>query len=130
MTDGEENSSKEYTQIEMKVMIEERTKKGNWTFVYLGANQDSYVNAQKFGIPQMNVANFLATTGGVANAMGTMASNTASFASMSNTTSTADFFSKGDQSSLEVDNDQDKISQHFSGLGKKSWEKRKKDLLS
>jgi len=129
MTDGEENSSKEYTQVQMKSLIEERTKKGNWTFVYLGANQDSYVNAQKFGISQMNASNFTATAKGMANAMNTVASNTCNFAIDSNTQSDA-FFSKADQTNLEADKDGDKISQHFSNLGKKSWQKRKKDLLN
>lgn len=142
MTDGEENSSKEYTQDEMRSMIKEREAKGNWTFVFLGANQDSYLAAQKFGIPQMNTSNYSSTTDGVRCAMNTIASNTSSFA-MSSTTGTSAFFSQSDQSSMGTTSgsagyqvideagsiDDKKISQHFSQLGKKSWEARKKNIL-
>lgn len=128
MTDGEENASKEYTQVQMKAMIAEREKKGNWSFVYLGANQDSYVNAQKFGISQMNTSNFVATDAGITRSMNLMASNTASFAT-SSLNATSAFFSQADQSNLGATDDQ-MIKQHFSSLGKKSWDKRRKDILS
>ncbi len=128
MTDGEENSSKEYTQVQMKEMIKEREARGNWTFVYLGANQDSYVNAQKFGISQMNTSNFVATDAGITRSMNMMASNTANFA-MSANLATSNFFSQADQSNLSATDDQI-IKQHFSSLGKKSWDKRRKDILS
>lgn len=83
MTDGEENSSKEYTQVEMKKMIEEREKEGNWTFVYLGANQDSYAVAQKYGISQGNTVNFHATSKGMAGTMRTVATSNVMYASAS-----------------------------------------------
>src|SRR3990167_10207505 len=92
MTDGEENSSKEYTQVQMRAMIKDLEAKGNWTFVYLGANQDSYVNAQKFGISQMNTSNFVASDAGIGTAMKTMAMNTSSFA-MNASFNTNAFFS-------------------------------------
>lgn len=100
MTDGQENSSKEYTQVQMKAMIDERTKKGNWTFVYLGANQDSYAEAQKFGIATMNVSNFNSTHRGMANTMMAMANNTVAYAAK-NDLSTTNFFSASDQKNLE-----------------------------
>lgn len=100
MTDGEENSSKEYTQTDMRRMIENREKRGNWTFVYLGANQDSYANAEKFGIKRGNVANFHATTQGMKQSYSTMAMNTVMRASSGDTNSTASFFSKKDQDNL------------------------------
>ncbi len=99
MTDGMENASIEYNQTQMKTLIEERTKKGNWTFVYLGANQDSYVMAKHYGISAQNASNFNATTRGMAATMGTVASNTAFFAQSAGT-STTDFFSKSDQDTL------------------------------
>lgn len=99
MTDGEENSSKEYTQVQMKTLIEEREKKGNWTFVYLGANQDSYTVAQKYGILQGNITNFYASAAGVSATFTAMANNTRNFAG-NDTLSTANFFSKEDQETL------------------------------
>lgn len=131
MTDGQENSSKEYTEKNMKELIKEREKSGNWTFVYLGANQDSYANAQKFGISEMNTSNFVANNAGVKRSMNVMASNTATFA-MSAVASTDSFFSTINQHDLQnvgaTSSPEDKISAHFSSLGKKSWEKRKGNL--
>jgi len=129
MTDGEENSSKEYTQEQMRTLIKEREDKGNWTFVYLGANQDSYKMAQKYGISQMNTTNFSATNKGITRAMHTMATNTSNFAMNANA-STSTFFSQTDQSNIAGSDPQDdKIKAHFSSLGKKSWEARKRDIL-
>ena len=129
MTDGEENSSKEYTQVQMRAMIQELEKKGNWTFVYLGANQDSYANAQKFGIPTMNTTNFMATNAGMMKSMNVMAMNTSNFA-MNASSNTNAFFSTSDQQNLAQDDDADKIHQHFSSMGKKSWDKKRKDILN
>lgn len=100
MTDGEENSSKEYDQVKMKELIDERTKKGNWTFVYLGANQDSYANASKFGISHMNAANFHSTGAGVGASMRNMAMNTMAYAASAEV-KTDSFFSKEDQELLD-----------------------------
>lgn len=133
MTDGEENSSKEYTQVQMRAMIKELEAKGNWTFVYLGANQDSYVNAQKFGISQMNTSNFVASAKGMGTAMKAMACNTSNFA-MNASASTNAFFSTSDQNIIgsggNAITDQDKISAHFSAMGKKGWDKRRRDILN
>lgn len=99
MTDGQENSSKEYTEVQMKALIEEREKKGNWTFVYLGANQDSYAVAQNYGIQHGNITNFNATAKGMTASMRSVANNTVMYAS-SIQTSTGAFFSEEDQNNL------------------------------
>ena len=39
LTDGEENSSREYTNEAIKKIIEDLRTKGNWEFVYLGATK-------------------------------------------------------------------------------------------
>lgn len=39
LTDGEENASKEYTRLAIKILIEELKLK-NWTFTYIGADHD------------------------------------------------------------------------------------------
>jgi len=57
MTDGEENSSREYGLVDIQKMIEKRTKKG-WTFTYLGANQDSWAVGSRMGLAAGNVINF------------------------------------------------------------------------
>lgn len=57
LTDGEENSSKEYTRNSIFELIKKMEKKG-WTFVYLGANQDAWANSGTIGFNQGNVINF------------------------------------------------------------------------
>lgn len=47
LTDGEENSSTKYTELHVKDLIEQ---KNDWDFVYLGANQDTILNATRLGI--------------------------------------------------------------------------------
>jgi hypothetical protein len=49
MTDGEENSSKEYTKDTLFALVKEKEKEG-WKFAYLGANQDAYAEGFKIGI--------------------------------------------------------------------------------
>lgn len=58
LTDGAENSSKEYTHKQIFDMIKEREQKGNWTFVYIGANQDAYAVGMSIGVPMANNLNF------------------------------------------------------------------------
>src|SRR5690554_4436811 len=41
MTDGMENSSREWTHAGIKALIEEQERTYNWVFHYLGANQDA-----------------------------------------------------------------------------------------
>lgn len=54
MTDGEENSSRKHTQECLKKLVKKLEKKGNWTFAYMGANQDAWANAAAFGISAGN----------------------------------------------------------------------------
>ena len=49
VTDGEENSSREYDRHSTKDLITKMEKKG-WLFVYLGANQDSITVSENIGI--------------------------------------------------------------------------------
>jgi hypothetical protein len=50
MTDGEENSSREYTLSRVKEMIQHQTEKYNWTFVYMGMDITSAKCADNLGI--------------------------------------------------------------------------------
>jgi hypothetical protein len=57
MTDGMENASREYTQ-QMVFDLIEKKKVKDWTFVFLGANQDSYAVGGSFGISKQNIQNY------------------------------------------------------------------------
>jgi uncharacterized protein YegL len=49
-TDGQENASKEFTQPQIKEMIEHQKSKYNWEFIFLGANIDAVSTATNYGI--------------------------------------------------------------------------------
>ena len=50
LTDGHENSSREYNKKSIRTMITKMEKDHGWLFIYLGANQDSFAVSQGLGI--------------------------------------------------------------------------------
>lgn len=63
-TDGEENASRRYRQRDVADLIKAQTAEGNWTFVFLGANQDAWAVAQKLNIPQGNTMSYVGDAAG------------------------------------------------------------------
>ena len=63
-TDGMENSSKKYTNENIKNMISNH----NWEFIFIGADIDSYSQARMLGIDETHTANYKKSKMGV-NAM-------------------------------------------------------------
>jgi hypothetical protein len=60
MTDGHENSSKEFTKAQIKEMIERQQRDFSWHFTFLGANQDAFAEAGELGIHAAGAANYVA----------------------------------------------------------------------
>lgn len=58
MTDGMENSSKEYSYHDVKMLIDTMTKEKEWEFIFLGANIDAINVGQRFGMRKDRVANY------------------------------------------------------------------------
>jgi hypothetical protein len=58
MTDGEENSSREWTHDAVKALISQKESEGTWTFVFLGATPDAWDQGRSYGIPAANVAQY------------------------------------------------------------------------
>ena len=58
MTDGEENSSREWTHDAVKELIHQKEKEGVWTFVFLGAAPNTWDQGKSYGIPAANVAQY------------------------------------------------------------------------
>ena len=52
ITDGLENSSDQYTSKDIKYRISHYESWHPWTFLYLAANQDAFVESQKIGVDQ------------------------------------------------------------------------------
>lgn len=62
VTDGEENSSREYKRAQIKEMITHQQEKYDWRFTYLGANQDAFAEASSMGILAPSVLSWLGTS--------------------------------------------------------------------
>ncbi len=58
MTDGQENSSKEFSKAKIKEMTQLQQEKYGWHFTFLGADQDSFAEAQEMGIADRGTADF------------------------------------------------------------------------
>lgn len=59
ITDGEENSSQEYSADRVKAMIEHEKERYGWEFVFLGANIDAVETAAHFGISADRAADYV-----------------------------------------------------------------------
>ena len=58
MTDGEENSSREWSLHGIRELIKTKESAGNWTFVFLGANLDAFTQGESLGLRAANVARY------------------------------------------------------------------------
>jgi len=80
LTDGQENSSREYTKNAVFSLVQEQQDKWNWKFIYLGANQDAMNEASNLGIKfdpnAQNIATFAATPVGATKAYKIMSRST------------------------------------------------------
>ena len=56
LTDGQENMSKMYSKMHINELIASR--KNEWSFVFLGANQDAIKEARNLGIPECGAMTF------------------------------------------------------------------------
>lgn len=67
-TDGEENSSSEYTAARVRGMIEHQRVKYGWLFMFLGADQDAWVTGTAMGIPAASALSYANDPAGVGEA--------------------------------------------------------------
>lgn len=82
-TDGHENSSREWSKDALHAAIEERLKRGNWSFTYLGTQPETWNDASSLGMgvgasATYNAANAGATYQTMATASMNMARSSAS----------------------------------------------------
>jgi len=66
ITDGQENSSKEFTRDQIKKMIELQTNDYNWNFVFLSADVNAMYDSQTYGFQVANTMSFSNTADGFA----------------------------------------------------------------
>ncbi len=59
ITDGEENSSREFSTAKVKALIEQQKAEQGWEFIFLGANIDAVATAGSFGISANRALDYL-----------------------------------------------------------------------
>lgn len=74
-TDGHENSSREYSQSDIKSLIEAKEDQG-WDFTFLGANIDAADVGTGFGLSLDKTVQYAASNAGVSNAFVSMDAST------------------------------------------------------
>ena len=79
ITDGEENSSREYSSDKVKEMVERQKSKYKWEFIFLGANIDAVHTAGQFGIGRDRAVDYLADKAGTALSYAVMSDVVAEF---------------------------------------------------
>ena len=72
LTDGLENTSKEYTADLISDKVKHQEEKYNWKFVYLGANQDAIKVSSEYGISRGNTMSMSPTSIGTCSAYDTL----------------------------------------------------------
>lgn len=79
ITDGFENKSKIYSQQDIQSIIQTQKQVYNWEFVFVGANQDSIVQAKAYSID--HALNFTASERGMIGTMSALASSSTRYRS-------------------------------------------------
>lgn len=100
LTDGYENTSKEYSADDMKKLKKKLEEKDNWTFVYLGANQDAFATGSVYDFTSSNISNFNTTAKGTNVMFANLGAATRSY-SASASMSTASYFTPEQQKKNE-----------------------------
>lgn len=85
VTDGQENSSVEYTKEKVKALITSREASGKWAFIYLGANVDAFAEAGSMGINLANTAGYQNTAAGTKSLYTTLSASVATMRATGNT---------------------------------------------
>lgn len=87
VTDGEENSSREWSKDALHAAIDERIKRGNWTFTYLGTQPETWNDASSLGVGVGASATYNAANAGATYATMATASMNMARSSMSSSKS-------------------------------------------
>jgi len=86
ITDGYENTSKEYRLDDIKNLIND-CENDDWNFIYLAANQDAFDVGSSFGVSVGNTYTYTTTTDGIFDMSNTLNSAAVSYRSMSSSDS-------------------------------------------
>ncbi len=104
ITDGMENSSREYTHEKISEMIKHQEEIYKWKFVFLAANQDAILTGASIGIQCGNTLSFAATDVGVSTVYNTVSSKLKNFRDL-----TSEMYSSVDTFTVEDRKEQDEL---------------------
>jgi len=79
ITDGLENASQEYSNTQIKSMIDVQRNVFSWQFIFMGAEKRSLLDAQSWGIPDNLTVNYVADAKGLEASYGALSSITRDF---------------------------------------------------
>jgi hypothetical protein len=104
ITDGQENSSKEYGGSAGTKQVRDRLAnleaRGNWTFTYMSASPSAFADAEAYGTQAASSASFAATPGGTREAFTNVVTSTQSYLDSRQKQSRA-FYQKKDDTDAE-----------------------------
>ena len=82
ITDGQENSSREFSSAKVKQLITEQKQKHDWEFLFLGANMDAVETANTYGIDADRAVTYMSDIVGTTTAWNTLGVITSGFAKL------------------------------------------------
>jgi hypothetical protein len=101
ITDGEENSSTLYNKENLLERIKHQSAKYDWNFIYLGASQDSFAEASKYGYSMKSTSNFQYSNAGMMRAMNAVSLSTTSYRSGDTNSVDLTDFQKEEQTKID-----------------------------
>lgn len=91
-TDGEENSSHQFTYDRIKQMVEHQQSVYSWNFVFIGAGIDAFATGTSMGFTGSNSVGYTPTAAGTHDLYKSISTNTRSLRSSKSTISESNFF--------------------------------------
>jgi len=105
VTDGQENSSREFRKEQIEKMIKEKQEKDKWQLVFLSADLDSIQDAYSYGFATLNTMSYDKNSKGTRNAFRSLSSNIKSYrASVVDTLSFTEDDRKKQESEVKKEN--------------------------
>ncbi len=91
ITDGEENHSREYSAARIREMVTRQQDEYNWTFIFIGTNQDAVLEGMKLGIDRGTTATFRNSPAGTRRAFAGVCGMTTSLRASGSRMNSAEF---------------------------------------
>ena len=103
ITDGEENASRTYSNEQLAELIKFQEDKYSWNFTYIGANQDAFSSASRFGGKQEKSLNYNTNTDSINYMFSKLSDATSRYRSADSTTLSANTFQYTEQELKDIE---------------------------